>query len=676
MIFFDETLKNKWKDFFETAYKSEIETTAINHKKNIYLDYQTLDRYNPQLAEELINNPEQNIQHAEKAITEIDTAVGKITPKLRIKNLPAICKTKISDITASHINKLVSIDGLVNRVTPFRVKYITAAFRCQKCGAIIYIPQKKNQYLTEPAECYKDQGGCGRKTSFEIIDNLSQLEGYQKVQLLEKLENTPPAQQPEKLTVELLGDDLTRQMLPGDIVRINGILYPAKKYKNATLLTQKELILEAYGLELEKTIQETIHITEEDKQKIIETSKDPLLYEKMLASIAPNLTGLYTEKKAILLQALGGVEQNPGTPGRERGDIHILLIGDPGMGKSQLLRFAAELQPRSFFCDGTGSTAAGLTATAVKSSFADGEWTLAAGALVLADGGIAIIDELDKMNKEDRQSLHIAMEQQEIGIAKAGLTAKFKTRCAVLSAANPIEGRFDRYRLIPEQFDLPVTLLSRFDLIFPTIDTGNTEKDEITVNKMFTTQQTQENTTEQYTYPLEFLKKYIAYAKQLKPIATEEAKQLITNYYITLRKQALNSLAVTPRQAHSLRRLAEANAKLRLSPKIEKQDAEQAIRLYDIFLERVCTDMETGNIDMGILYLGKTHSQQERMNILLNILREKDRTYEYTGVPKIEIIEAANRMGISPEKTEAALEKLKKEGKLYTPSFDKYRVVE
>jgi len=213
-------------------------------------------------------------------------------------------------------------------------------------------------------------------------------------------------------------------------------------------------------------------ITGEDKEEIVRLSSSEGIYEKMVASIAPSIYGYDQEKLSMILQLFSGVTKQLPDGSRIRGDLHMLLIGDPGTGKSQMLAYIENIAPRAVYTSGKGSSSAGLTAAAVRDDFGDGQqWSLEAGALVLADRGIAAIDELDKMRPEDRSAMHEALEQQKISVSKAGINATLKSRCSLLGAANPKYGRFDQYEPISEQIDLEPALISRFDLIFTVTDT-------------------------------------------------------------------------------------------------------------------------------------------------------------------------------------------------------------
>ena len=373
------------------------------------------------------------------------------------------------------MGSFIAVEGLVKKITEVRPKLEVAAFQCQKCGAVIRIEQDED-ILKEPSECYEDQGGCGRVSSFKLSTTLSTFIDSQKIEIQENPEGLRGGAQPERISV-YLEDDLVGGVAPGDRVIVNGILQSVARHRGAFRLTSFDKTMNAVSIESQEFAFEEVEVTKEDEKKILKISKDPGIYDKMRQSIAPTIYGLDIEKDALVLQLFGGIAKEMPDGTRTRGDIHTLLVGDPGTAKSQMLSYMAKLAPRSVYASGKASSAAGLTAAAVRDDFGEGHWTLEAGALVLADKGLACIDEIDKMEETDRSSLHQAMEQQEISVAKAGINATLKTRCAVLAAANPKLGRFDEFMPMHEQINMPPALLSRFDLIFSILDKPNRKTD-------------------------------------------------------------------------------------------------------------------------------------------------------------------------------------------------------
>lgn len=671
MILCDESNLHRWISFFEDNLKPQIETIATKYpeERNIQIDYWVFDRANPELLHDFLAFPATNLHHAEKALSQIDTAIGKMDLRFSVVNIPD--KLPIGKMRASHTGKFLSIDGLVKKRTEVRPLVTNAAFQCSKCGAIIRVEQRDDS-LTEPAECYEDQGGCGRKSSWELNDALSTFIDSQRLEIQERLEDLKGGAQPEKLVVDVK-EDLVGLVLPGDIIVINGIAVRHKRLKGVVVSTTFGKRIAANSIEIKEKSFEDIEVSPEDEKKILAASKDPMLYSNMMQSIAPSIYGMEVEKSALLLQLFGGVPKELPDGTRIRGDVHILLVGDPGIAKSQLLTYISKIAPRSIFCDGKGSSAAGLTAAAVRDDLGEGQWTLEAGALVLADGGIVCVDEIDKMDEHDRESLHSAMEQQVVRCDKAGIHATLRTRCALLAAANPKMGRFDRFMGIVEQINLPVSLMSRFDLIFALYDTSDKKHDEQLAAHIGGVHQKKVTMGNTAIYPPEFITKYVAYAKRCKPELSDESVAEVNTFYLRLRASASEgSIAITPRQLEALYRLSEASAKVRLADKVTVDDAKRAIGIFEEYLHRVGVDRETGQYDIDVIQSGISHSQHERMRGIIDLIRGLD---DGTGAKIDELITTLETRGIDRKRAEEAIEKLKENRSIFEPGFGRLKVV-
>lgn len=359
----------------------------------------------------------------------------------------------------------------------------------------------------------------------------------------------------------------------------------------------------------------------------------------------------------------GGVpKQHPDV--KIRGEINVLLVGDPGIAKSLLLQAAAKLAPRGLYTSGRGTTAAGLTAAVIKDK--SGELSLEAGALVLADKGIACIDELDKMRAEDRSAMHEALEQQSVSIAKAGIVATLNARTAVLAAANPKWGRYDTSRTIGDNVDLPITLLSRFDLIFIMIDKPDRAQDmEMSKYILDSHGRVEPLTT---PIPQELLRQYISYARQLKPVLTDEAKKVIQEYYLKLRDMGADRagpIAITPRQLEGLIRIAEAHARIALREVVTEEDARAAVAIFNESMRQVCFDVSTGKIDRDILDTGIPRSTQDKLKIVYTVILELAKE---AGVAEAEAVyKELEKRGISRDEAEALIKLLYRENKIYEP---------
>jgi len=682
-----------WRDFFEKYYSEELNNIAFRLKNGedrraIYVNFiQDLSVFQEgKLGEELIENPDEVIVHAEKGLAQATNIYGVPLEgcKPRFHSLPSTKKILIRDLRSSHISKFVAIEGIVRKVTEVRPRVISAAFRCLNCRNIINLPQD-DATLRYPYECR-----CGGKR-FQLIPERSVSIDSQRVKIQEYPENLRGGEQPQSIDVVLEGD-LTGLINPGDRVIINGIVRAKPRGIQQRLLTHMDLYIEGNSIEMLQQEYEEFEITEKDKEEIIRLANSDDIYERVVRTIAPSIYGHEDIKLAIALQLFGGVAKKLPDGTEIRGDIHILLVGDPGVAKSQLLKYVHRIAPRSVYTTGKGTTSAGLTATAVRDEI-DGRWTLEAGALVLADKGVALVDEIDKMRKEDRSALHEALEQQTISVAKAGINAILKARCALLAAANPKLGRFDRYSPIAEQIELSPTLLSRFDLIFVMTDEPGEEKDQQLASHILNMHQlgemlekfreselkedlkTKISKIEPAIDP-ELFRKYIAYAKNIYPILSEEAKRRIESFYVSLRAKAKENspVPITARQLESIVRLAEASARIRLSETVSEEDVERVIGIVKRCLAQIAVDPETGEWDIDYAYTGTSKRQRDRIWTIKKIIEELEELSE-NGAPEDEIVKRAEDAGIEESKTREILSKLKLMGEAFCPKYGFYRIV-
>lgn len=694
-----EDLISIWEKFFrKKAYKGQIADVERDYpeKKSITVSYKDILAYNIDFADNLLNYPN-NVIYAGGEVLKRKTGLDI---HLRIKELmQEVSKIDIRDLRAVHLGKFIAIEGLVRKATEVRPKLQDATFQCVRCGAILKVPQDELSFK-EPLECSKDEGGCGRtasSTHFKLLTEDSKFIDTQILEIQESPEGLRGGDQPQRLTA-YAEDDLTGRISPGDRVVLNGILKSRQRGKYPTKSTIFDIFLEVNSIEIEDVEFEDVVITPEEEEEILKMSKDPGIYEKITSSIAPTIYGMDVEKEGLVLQLFGGISKVMPDETRIRGDIHLLLVGDPGTAKSQLLRYIANLAPRGIYASGKSTSAAGLTAAAVRDEFGEGRWTLEAGALVLADKGVACIDELDKMSPQDRSSMHEAMEQQTISIAKAGITATLQSRCALLGAANPKFGRFDEFKPIGEQIDMPPALLSRFDLIFSITDKPDSRKDRELADHILRVHQAgeidryrgeirndkyseeEEATAMRSVEPEispELLRKYIAYAKRsVFPVLTKDAIDRIKDYYVNLRKEGEEENApvpITARQLEAFVRLAEASARVRLSDEATIEDADRAIKIIEYCLRRVGTDWETGKFDIDMIATGTTHTQRDRIKIITEIIKELSREYP-DGVPLEEIISQAENMGIEEDKVEYVIHRLNVRGDLFEPRAGKFRL--
>ena len=660
------TINEQLGQFLKKYYWDEIIELSGTYpeQRSLNVSFKRLDNFNSALADMLLNTPDNILNEITQALRVLDLPNGVILDEASIRIINNPNKLKIRGIRHTHVGKLVGIEGIVIKATEVYPKLLMGVFECPYCGHIFSIEQT-GEYK-EPIECPSDEGGCGRKArKFKFLVDASTFTNSQKVRLQEPLEDLQGGDVPHTIDIEL-ESDITGIVTPGMRVIINGILRSKQQKTTTTKKLTFSVYMEANSIEKQSDVFEEIKITEEDEQKILELSKRTDIYQDQIKSIAPFIYGNEEIKEALLLQLFGGTRETLADGDVTRGDIHILLIGDPGLAKSKLILSQANLAPRGIFTSGKTTSSAGLTACVTKDEFGDGRWSLEAGALVLADRGLACIDELDKMSKNDREALHEAMEQQTVTITKA-IMARLNSRCAILAAANPKSGHFDKYTAIADQINIPVTLLSRFDLIYTMMDRPQEEADLATAKHIFKTRKKREKT--RGTIPLDILRKYIAYSRaRLAPKMSKEAEQKLEQFYIRMRKQAYDTEApipITARQLESLIRLSEARARARLSDTVTVEDADRVINLMTYCLKSVYIDPESGQMDVDWIVAGTTKTKRDRARTIKEIIIDLEKEHG-DKVPITEIYEVATEEGIEQEKAEEIIEVMKRDGILFS----------
>ena len=676
----------KWEEFLRSRYWDDLLELADSYpdERSLTVRFPDLDRFDPEFAEELLEGPEPVLEAAHAALLELDLPMDVYMERahVRIIELPRHFKTR--ELRSDHIGKLLAIDGLVRTATEVRPKIVSAAFQCQRCGFTFFKEQTGNKFEDQNLKCMNQ--ACDRGGPFKLLLAQSKFVDAQKIRVQESPEDLRGGEQPQTLDVEL-EDDLAGRIFPGDRVIVNGIL---KSYQRSSPQQGKstyfDLFHKGVSVEMKEQEFEEIEIDPEEEKLILEMSCDPEIYDKIRGSIAPSIYGYDDVKEALGLQLVSGFEKHLPDGARIRGDIHILLVGDPGVAKSQLLRYMTKISPRGIYTSGKSSTSAGLTATAVKDELGDGRWTIEAGALVLADKGIAAIDEMDKMDNEDKSALHEAMEQQTISVAKAGVMATLKSRCSLLAAANPKLGRFDKYEPIAPQINLTPALMSRFDLIFVLTDDPDGNRDSAIAQHILKSNYAGELATQiewnedisqedidsamvviKPAIDPELLRKYVAYArKNIFPTLSDEAKDYFHKYYVGLRSQGQDSnkpVPVTARQLEALIRLGEASARLRLSPRVTLEDARRVVKILEACLRKVGIDPETGFLDADIIASGTSKSTRDKTKSIKDIVREVCK--EHQGLAPLEtVLDLAEQSGIERDRAEGIVERLRRDGDL------------
>jgi replicative DNA helicase Mcm len=679
-------LAGRWAAVFEeVGVRNKVMELASRfpEERSLEIPFSAIESADTGLADELLVHPEDVLDSGSRAMRELLPVMGPEAQglRLRVTGLPITAHRVIREIRESDLNRFIAIDGIVRKATEVRPQIRDAVFSCAACRAEIHeLQDETSPIFREPIECYTAQGGCGKpasRTRFRLLPEKSLYIDSQRIEIQENPESLKGGAHPQGLSV-LLTEDLTGQVIPGNRVIAVGAL---KSLQRATASrtgvirsTTFDLILLGNSLESQKREYAEIEITDDELSEILQWQGDPSVIDRIVLSLAPTIKGMEEEKEAIALQLFGGVEKRQPDGIRIRGEINCLLVGDPGTAKSQLLRYVADVAPRGIYTSGKGATAAGLTAAAVKDDFAGGRWVLEAGMMVLADGGMAVIDELDKMTPEDSSAMHEALESGTVSISKAGITATLNARCTVLAAANPRFGRFTPDRSFAEQVNLPPTLLSRFDVIYSIFDKPDRQRDRLLANRILESHragearelgaETAESPSGGAPFPPEFLRRYIAYARRtFRPVLSAEALSAIEDYYVQVRRQGEDPNApvpITARQLEALVRLSEASAKARLSNVVTIEDAQRAVKIVTSFLARVATS--EGQLDIDTLTTGVTHSQRERMDLLYEMMRQLQSEKGFFTLEELRT--AAEKQGVPPSRTEALFYSLRNQGEV------------
>ena len=658
-----QTSTAKFEEFFATSYKDEVFKILEKYpdERSLTVNYQSLEMFDPELADLLIEKPEEIIEAAQVAIKNIDPLVKDADINIRFENLTNIIQLK--DLLSKYIGTFVAADGIVRKTDEIRPRIETGVFECRGCMRLHEVEQTSGNHIIEPSLCSE----CGGR-SFRLLQEESKYIDTQTARMQEPLENLSGGTEPKQMLM-VLEDDLVDELNPGDKVRITGTLKTFREERSGKF---KNYIYVNHIEPLEQEFEE-LHLSEEDEEKIIELSQDPHIYDKIIASTAPSIRGYREVKEAIALQLFGGSAKELEDETKLRGDIHILIVGDPGIGKSQILKYVSRLAPRSIYTSGKGTSGAGLTAAAVRDEL--GGWSLEAGALVLGDQGNVCVDELDKMRSEDRSALHEALEQQTVSIAKAGIMATLNSRCSVLAAANPKFGRFDRYKVLAEQIDLPAPIISRFDLIFVIEDTPSKEGDAKLADHILKIHQ--ENTVD-YEIEPELLRKYIAYArKNYNPRLTDEANKVLKEFYVSTRNNSpeeQSAVPITARQLEAIIRLAEASAKLKLKDTVDREDAEKAVNLQMACLKKIGVDPDTGEMDIDIVSGGTPKSDRDKIQIVTEAIRNLEEEFGGNAPLNVLVEKMSEEYSISEDKTEQIVRNLVQKGVIYEPSTGYYRI--
>lgn len=660
--------QERFQNFFKTEeYRKRLSQMAMGGRTSVIVAFEDLLAFDQKLAEELLDKPEEYLKHASNAafaqLQIEDPEYADRIPLVDVRLVGLLEVAPLRKLGSEQMGKIVMVEGIVVRASPVRPMVMQGAFRCKRCGTITPVKQT-GSFLKAPFACSSPD--CGSKGAYEFVLEESTFIDSQELRIQERPEDLPPGQLPRTLGIKLVGKEIADVARPGDDVSVVGQVraqpptLPGVGKLRAFILHLDANSIEVLGKELE-----TAMPSPEEEEKILELARDPWIHQKIINSIAPSIYGYDHIKEAIMYLLFGGVPKN--LPDITiRGEMNALLIGDPGTAKSQLLQYVSRIAPRGLYTSGRGTTAAGLTAAVIREK--GGGMSLEAGALVLADKGIACIDEMDKMRPEDRVAIHEAMEQHTVSVAKGGIVATLNARTAILAAANPTLGRYEPHRTVAENISLPVTILSRFDLIFVLRDVPNKESDAKMSMHILELHRKGSSPVEP-PISAELLRKYISYAKSFKPVLSLDALKRLNDFYLAMRSASEaegSPVAITARQLESLVRTAEARARAALKKEVQAEDAEAAVAIMKRSLEEVGIDLSSYKIDIDIIMTGRSKSMRDRLQIILTALIEMEKE---TGMVEKESLETEleEKYKISRAEADRLLSQLLREGTIYEP---------
>ncbi|KAG0706135.1 MCM-domain-containing protein [Suillus ampliporus] len=576
-----------------SVYGQRIRNLGETNAESLEVSYLHLAMSKPILAYFLTNSPAAMLtifdEVALNAILVYYPSYERIHSEVHVRIADLPLSSSLRDLRRSNLNNLVRVSGVVTRrsgVFP-QLKYVK--FDCRKCGAVLGPFYQDATKEVKVSFC----ANCESKGPFPVNSEQTVYRNYQKMTLQESPGSVPPGRLPRHREVILLWD-LIDMAKPGEEIEVTGI------YRNnfdASLNSKNgfpvfSTIIEANHINKKEDLFAAFRLTEEDEKEMRALARDERIRKRIVKSIAPSIYGHEDIKTAIALSLFGGVTKDINRKHRIRGDINVLLLGDPGTAKSQFLKYAEKTAHRSVFATGQGASAVGLTASVRKDPVTQ-EWTLEGGALVLADKGTCLIDEFDKMNDADRTSIHEAMEQQSISISKAGIVTTLQARCAIIAAANPIRGRYNPTIPFQQNVELTEPILSRFDVLCVVKDNVDPVQDELLArfvvgshlrsHPKFEADRDEMDvgtTLDADIIPQDILRKYIMYAREkIRPKLYDMDQDKLARLFSDLRRESLatGSYPITIRHLESMIRMAEASAKMSLREYVRPDDIDMAI---------------------------------------------------------------------------------------------------
>jgi len=664
-----------YEDFLRAYYHEEILTFANEYPdiKTLEINFSDLLKRDGNEAQALLDDPDTNLKGLTQALREysIPADVELDDAKVAVFNLPDYESISVNNIGSEHISKLIRAEGRITKTAPAKTRIIEAAFQCRRCGEFTRIRQPASELFVEPFEC--DNDVCGRKGPFVHILSKSIKVDEQRIEIQDLYENVKPSHPVRDIISVVRGRELINKVPAiGAQVVATGIVRAIQKKSTHGLKNSFDLTLEIIHLEAVEPDVDT-SLSDLDKKQLRELADRDNIFNLLIDSTAPQILGYREVKIALLAGAVSGPNIRFPSGGSMRGYVHIAIVGDPSTGKTQMVDDVRSKIARSQYAAGKQASVAGLTVAAVKDDLSGTGYTAQAGALVLADKGLMVIDEVDKFDKEDLQSLNTVMERGSFEYHKGGINQTFNARCPIFAVGNPKGLRFDEELNLTEQVDIPIDTVSRFDLVIKIQDIPDPERDKKIadhIDALIGSTTSHEDTVE---VPIshEMMCKYLAYAKTFDPIIPHAVMKRTTEYYLELRRMGVKTPVATARDKYGLIRLTKSLAKLRFASECTLEDAKLAILIHRVSLDAII-DPITGMLDGGILF-GMSKSQKDRIKIVREAVKglsEKGSTAHFD-----EIVAIAKVKGLSKEDVSDILHQLKFSGDAIEVSNECYRLV-
>lgn len=656
--------------FSDNILRSELAARVLAGKDHFVLDFIDLIKHTPTIGEELLDKPQDTLKCAEIACANVEPGLPKYF-RCRIKNIPPAEEVPINQIRHQHIGKFVTLDGTIKQKTKVHSVARMIEFSCDSCGKTLIVAQEEEEKIRKPTMC-----ACGRKSGFK--PGKTTFKDYFVMLLEENAENLDGSNKLENINIkcaeDLTNKSIERYLVQGVNVKVTGILKQEAVVKDGKQVNIFRYFLDANYIKINEEDLSRINWTHEEVEQFYELAEKSNTVPYLIEQIWPTVVGRQMELTGILLSMVGGVKRKGAVKGTERPDIHILMAGDASVGKSHLMKYAQRVVPKGMYFSGGNVSGAGLT-VAIERNEITGERVADAGAVVLCSNGTLFLDEMDKVNDDDRKRLHEAMEQQQVSVSKAGVHCVLPAQTTIIAAMNPKHSNFSKHDAYKKQLDIEESLMSRFDLIFVMEKTDLNRDDE---ERMIDLKRLSSMGEIQTELEPAFIKKYLAFCKKtVQPVITESLFEKIKMVYKELleaSEKGQESFIVTPRLFDALKRLTEASAKIKLHKEATEDDVKIAAELVIKSLRKL--GIEPGSA-LAVEFIDVDGQRKKIMgsDIRARLTRLFRKLCQGQGMcSKKDIFAIMENEGYNMETLNKYWKKLRQEGTVTEPKMGQYKM--